>query len=106
MIFYPLKGYENLYFISKNGKIKNKDGDIIKPFLSPDRYLRVQLFKDGKKRNFYLHRLLAIQFIPNHNNYKEIDHLDKNRQNNKLSNLIWTTRSKNNLNRNFDWLKK
>ena len=95
MIFYPLKGFENLYFISKNSTIKNADGLVLKPFLSSDNYKRITLFKNNKKRNYYLHRLVAKQFLPNVENLKEVDHRDKNRQNNNISNLRWTTRKEN-----------
>ena len=46
--FYPLKNSEGLYFISKDGKIKNKDGKLMS-YLSADNYHRITLMKDGKK---------------------------------------------------------
>jgi hypothetical protein len=42
-----------------------------------------------------VHRLVAEAFIPNPNNYPTVDHIDRNRQNNKVTNLRWCTLSDN-----------
>ena len=47
-----------------------------------------------------VHRIIATMFIDNPNDYPEIDHIDKNKQNYNLDNLIWTSRSMNAKNRN------
>jgi hypothetical protein len=47
----------------------------------------------------YHHRIIAQQFIPNPNNLPEIDHIDRNRQNNHLENLRWVSRRENCKNR-------
>jgi hypothetical protein len=52
---------------------------------------------DGK--TYYLHRVIAIQFIPNPNNYKEVDHIDKNKSNFHIENLRWVSHSENGKNR-------
>ena len=101
--FEPLKNYEGIYNINKLGVVTNKDGKTIKPFVNEDGYLCLSLHKNGRKRNLYLHRLLCIQYITNPNKklYKEINHKDRNRQNNKLNNLEWCDRRMNNINRKF-----
>ena len=52
-----------------------------------------------------IHRLLAMCYIPNPNNYPWIDHIDRNRTNNDLANLRWVNASMNNRNRG-KWYKK
>lgn len=56
--------------------------------------------KHGKNYCKNIHRLVAEYFIPNPNNYDEVDHIDRNKQNNHISNLRWVTSSMNNLNKN------
>ena len=55
--------------------------------------------KNGKCYGKYIHRLVAEYFIPNPNNYDEVDHIDRNKQNNHISNLRWCIRSMNKLNK-------
>ena len=45
--------------------------------------------------NQYIHRIIAITFIENPNNYKEVNHLDLNKSNNNVSNLEWCSRKQN-----------
>ena len=90
--FYPLKNYEGLYFISKDGTIKNKDRKLMSYYLSADNYHRITLMKDGKKRNHYIHILVCKQFIPNPLKLKEVDHINLKRGDNRVSNLRWTDR--------------
>ena len=50
---------------------------------------KVDLKKNGIRKNFKVHRLVAEAFIPNPNNYPEINHIDSNPLNNKVDNLEW-----------------
>ena len=72
---------------------------IVKGFDNTLGYLKVALysktFPKGKK--FYIHRLLALVFIPNPDNLEVVNHLDKDRSNNTITNLEWCTRSENDL---------
>ena len=57
------------------------------------------LSKNNKSKKCSLHRLLALQYIPNLENKPQVDHIDKNPGNNCLTNLRWVTRSENCLNK-------
>lgn len=58
-------------------------------------YPRLLIRKQGKCYHKNIHRLVAETFIPNPNGYKEVDHIDHNKQNNHVSNLRWVTHSEN-----------
>lgn len=58
-------------------------------------YLRVPLFKDGKRKWHKVHRLVANAFIPNPYDKPQINHIDGNKQNNSITNLEWVTDKEN-----------
>ena len=94
-------GYEGLYQVSNKGDVRSVDrinhigrkysGRTLKPRYAGLGYINVGLYKNGKMKNKYIHRLVAEAFIPSHNNYLEINHKDENKNNNHVNNLEWCT---------------
>lgn len=89
-----IKDYEN-YMVSSFGRVKsinyNHSGKerILKLRTDRHGYLRVNLWKNNKQKNFLVHRLIAEAFLPNPNNYPCVNHRDENKQNNNVDNLEW-----------------
>ena len=87
-----IKGYEGLYKVSSFGRIKNiSTGKILSPYISGGGYPVVKLYKNKTQYNNFTHRLIAIAFIPNPNNYPFINHKDENKVNYNIDNLEWCT---------------
>lgn len=70
---------------------------ILNQYEDKDGYLLVGLSKDGKRKKFFVHRLVAITYLDNPTKYGklEINHKDFNRKNNHFSNLEWVTHKEN-----------
>lgn len=87
------------YYINILGEIKSiYRNKLLKPNTDIEGYKMVSLYKNKIKRTFKVHRLVGIHFLPNWNNYKEIDHINRIRDDNRLVNLRWCNRSMNRLN--------
>lgn len=107
--FKDIIGYEGLYKISYCGEVirlprnkkTNGGGYVVLPEMNVTinkntNYPTVVLMKDGKQKTFFMHRLIAIHFIPNDNPMKrEVNHKNKNILDYSVDNLEWCTRSEN-----------
>lgn len=92
-----IMGYPK-YTINTNGEIFNKHtGRKMKARLD-NGYLRIQLTVDKNHKFMTVHRILATHFLENLENYEVVDHKDRNKLNNSLENLRWTTHSENSRN--------
>lgn len=92
----PIKGYEHIYAVSNDGRVKNlKTGRIIKPFINNKGYVMIQLHKNGIRKLYLTHRLVAEAFISNPNNYPCINHKNEIKTDNNILNLEWVTYSQN-----------
>lgn len=108
-VWKDIKGYEGLYQISNQGRVKslqflhgNRYGAsyryrerILKPTDNGYGYLIVGLKKGTKRNNYYVHRLVASSFIENPDNKKYVNHLDYDKTNNKADNLEWCSQIEN-----------
>lgn len=100
-IWKDIPNYEGLYQVSNWGQVKslsyNKTGKekIMKPSKDKNGYLHVNLYKDGKRKSFLVHRLVAMTFIPNLENLPIINHKDEDKQNNHVDNLEFCTHEYN-----------
>ena len=105
MNWVKIKGYEDFYEISSSGEIRSKDrtmtdkigrtrswkGKVLNPDIAPNGYYRVSFSINRKRKQFYVHRLIAEHFIPNPDNLPQVNHIDGNKLNNSLDNLEWVT---------------
>jgi predicted XRE-type DNA-binding protein len=91
----PIRGYEGLYEVSNAGRVrrvagfekhKKIKGRLLTACLD-GKYLNLSLFKEGKKRSYNVHKLVAEAFIGPCPFGKEADHKDGNKLNNFASNL-------------------
>ena len=94
--------YTGIYEIcNQEGKVRalnyNKTGEVkvLKPDKDKDGYHSVTLSKNGKKRTFKVHRIVAEVFIPNPDGLPVVNHLDENPSNNSVDNLAWCTNREN-----------
>lgn len=99
-IWKPIKKYEGLYEISSLGRVKSLNynhtgkSKILKPALRGG-YLAVSLFKNNNLKTFPIHRLVAIAFIPNPNNFSQVNHKNEQKTQNYVTNLEWCTQKYN-----------
>lgn len=102
-----IPGYEGAYEISSHGRVRNAKGEILKSDVSQRGYVRVQLWKNGDKKNCKVHRLVAESFIANPLGLAQINHINELKTDNHVENLEWTNNQRNTLlNSNKTSLKK
>ena len=95
-IWKDIEGFQG-YKISSFGRVKSyhNNKEIIRKPNIVCGYQHVMLNKNGKKFNFYIHRLVAEVFVININNKPQVNHIDGNKLNNNYSNLEWCTQKEN-----------
>lgn len=100
-IWKDIEGYDGKYQISNFGKVRSfskwKNGRLLKIRVGMYQYESVHLYNVNTKssRTALIHRLVAMAFIPNMENKREVNHKDGNKLNNHIDNLEWATPSEN-----------
>lgn len=106
-----VKGYEGLYQISNMGHVRSLDryvphsrnpeyavlrkGKMLSTIDNGNGYRYITFTVGQKRKNFYIHRLVADAFVDNPNGLNEIDHINRDRSDNRAENLHWVTHGEN-----------
>lgn len=107
-IWKDIPEYEGYYQISECGNIRTLDryvtdekktqfikGKVLKPFDNGKGYMVISLSKDGKRKNHYVHRLVAQSYLKDYSNELKVNHKDFNTKNNNYRNLEMITQKEN-----------
>ena len=105
MTFETLRGNANYEISTDFPHIvrKKANGRIISEFIENNGYIRLNLSErvNGRtvQRKYYKHKLVATQFIENPDNLDCVDHINKNKLDNRIENLRWCSASENSKNK-------
>ena len=100
-----IEGYEDFYIITNIGRVfsmtrrdklfREQGGEEVKLHHAGSGYLFVTLYKNGKREQFNIHRLVAKHFVPNPDNKPCVDHINGIKTDNRACNLRWCTHKEN-----------
>ena len=104
-IWKDVVGYEGLYQVSNMGRVRSLTRKVKIQNTNKNRIFRgsikagcyelkngyhvVSLYKNGKSKRFFTHRLVAVAFLENPLNLPQVNHKDENKKNNSVDNLEW-----------------
>lgn len=107
-VWKDIAGYEGLYQVSNLGRIKSigrhtrnryglmwKPGRVLNAAKDNKGYLTVVLCDNKKRHTFKVHKIVATTFILNPERKPQVNHIDGNKQNNRVDNLEWCSQSEN-----------
>lgn len=103
-IWADIEGYEGFYQVSNHGRVRSMKRGARKYLKNKNpsgRDVRVSLWKEKRPKDFLVHRLVVMAFLPKVEGKNYVNHKDGNPKNNHISNLEWCNHSENN-NHAFD----
>lgn len=111
-IWKPITGYEGYYEVSSHGRVRSVPrlyskrvrggilasrlvgGQVLKPSRN-GKYLTVSLHGQNGRKTHAVHKLVALEFVPNPDHLPQVNHKDEDKWNNRVDNLEWCTSSYN-----------
>lgn len=100
-IWKDIEGFEGLYQVSNTGRVRSLNylhtgkTKVMKQNTDKDGYRNITLKNNNKCKTYFIHRLVALAFIPNPLNLPQVNHIDENKTNNAVWNLEWCTQEYN-----------
>lgn len=107
-VWKPVVGYEGYFSVSNLGNIRGDERTVKGPHgtrkvisrpkgqtILPTGYVRVVLYKDGSGNSQFVHRLVALAFIPNPESKPQVNHKNGTKGDNRSTNLEWCTSREN-----------
>lgn len=83
------------YFVDEKGNVFNSRGHKLSAWKGNQGYMKVKLRINKKPTDFYVHRLVALAYIPNPLNLPQVKHKDQVKTHNNVENLEWGTNQEN-----------
>lgn len=95
-IWKDIPEWENLYEVSNFGNIRSKRTGKLRAIGTNNAgYKTIRLHKGDATKKYFVHRLVAMTFIPTDDYSKQVNHIDCDKTNNRITNLEWVTQSEN-----------
>ena len=91
---YRISNLGNIKRVLSNGNEKMLKGSLLNSNKT-HYYKYIQIMREGKRKNYLIHRLVATAFLENEEYLPFVDHIDRNTFNNDVENLRWCTQQTN-----------